>query len=68
MAHLIDDLGGNKVVADTLNTTPGAVANWRLPNRSIPWKYRPSLAKLAAERAVSLPADFWDTQPAQSAA
>lgn len=60
MPHdLIKELGGNRAVADLLGTTPGAVANWRL-RKSIPWKYRPTLARIAAERAIALPADFWE--------
>jgi hypothetical protein len=57
--QLIQDLGGAKHVAEALNTTHGAVRNWQLSNRAIPWKFRPSIAKLAAERAVQLPEDFW---------
>jgi len=67
MDHLLDKLGGNKAVADALKTSPGAVANWRLPNRAIPWKHRPTLARIAAERGVTLPGDFWAVQPEQAA-
>lgn len=56
--ELIDALGGVKAVAEQLNTSPGAVANWRLPERSIPWRWRPALAELAAKCGVSLPAGF----------
>ncbi len=56
---LIEALGGIKAVAAELNTTPSAVANWRLQTRSIPWRFRPILAKIAAERAITLPEDFW---------
>jgi len=56
---LLDDLGGNQAVALALGTTASAVANWKLPNRSIPWRKRHAVARLAAERGVQLPADFW---------
>jgi hypothetical protein len=56
---LIEALGGAKKVAADLNTTHGAVRNWMLDGRSIPWRYRPAVAKIAAERGVSLPEDFW---------
>lgn len=58
--ELIEKLGGAKKVADDLRTTHGAVRNWMLSGRSIPWRYRPAIARIAAERAVQLPADFWD--------
>ena len=58
--ELIEKLGGAKAVADTLNTTHGAVRNWMLPDRSIPWRYRPALARIAAQRAVPLPENFWE--------
>lgn len=64
MRKLIEDLGGAKRVADALNCSHGAVRNWMLEGRSIPWRYRPSIAKLAAERAVSLPEGFWQVQAA----
>ena len=54
----IDELGGPKVVAELLGKNAGAVAMWRTRN-SIPWRYRPALAKVAAERGLSLPEDFW---------
>lgn len=60
MDHIIDKLGGNAAVAKALNAKPNAVANWKLPARDIPWRYRPAIARLAAERAVTLPENFWD--------
>lgn len=57
--QLIDDLGGIKPVADALGVDKSAVGNWRLSGRNIPWKHRPAIARLAAERAVNLPANFW---------
>jgi hypothetical protein len=56
--ELIDKLGGVKAVADALQTSPGAVANWRLPARSIPWRWRFALANLAGAKGVPLPAGF----------
>lgn len=56
---IISKLGGLGEVADKLRVERSAVSNWRLPGRRIPWKHRPALARLAAERAVPLPADFW---------
>jgi len=55
--HLIDALGGNKVVAEALGLSPNVVHNWR--TREIPWKRRHIIARLAAERGVSLPESFW---------
>lgn len=57
--ELIEKLGGPKQVAGDLNTTPGAVRNWMLADRSIPWRFRPAIARIAAERAVQLPENFW---------
>lgn len=58
--HIIDKLGGNAAVARALNAKPNAVANWKLPDRGIPWRMRPAVARLAAERAITLPEDFWE--------
>ena len=58
--ELIEKLGGAKTVASDLNTTPGAVRNWMLDSRSIPWRFRPAIARIAAERAVPLPENFWE--------
>jgi hypothetical protein len=57
MEQLIDALGGNTALAKALNLTPNAVSNWR--NRGIPWKLRPQIARMANEKAVPLPSDFW---------
>lgn len=59
MKQLIDDLGGIKAVSEALGVDRSAVGNWRLEGRSIPWKHRPAIARLAAEKAVNLPLDFW---------
>ena len=54
---LIDALGGNKAVADAIGAAPNAVANWQA--RGIPWRRRHEIARIAAERGVALPSDFW---------
>lgn len=56
--HLIDKLGGVKAVADDLGLPVNVVANWKHETRSIPWKRRPALAKIAEEKGVDLPPDF----------
>jgi hypothetical protein len=66
--QLIIALGGTKQVAADLKCSRGAVRNWMLEGRSIPWRFRPAIAKLAAERAVPLPEDFWQTAPAAAQA
>jgi hypothetical protein len=66
--QLIEALGGSKQVANDLDCSAGAVRNWMLEGRSIPWRFRPAIAKIAAERAVSLPEDFWQTAPRDKAA
>lgn len=66
--ELIDALGGAKQVAAELNVSHGAVRNWQLAGRSIPWKFRPTIARIAAERAISLPAEFWTVPKAAKAA
>jgi hypothetical protein len=57
MEQLIDDLGGNAALAKALGLTPNAISNWR--KRGIPWKVRPTVARMAAEKAVELPVNFW---------
>lgn len=57
--QLIDQLGGIKAVAAELGVDKSAVSNWRLEGRSIPWKHRPAIARMAAVKAVNLPVDFW---------
>lgn len=58
-SEIIEALGGNKAVSEALGVAPNVVANWQLPNRDIPWKRRHAIARLAAERGITLPADFW---------
>lgn len=54
--NLIDDLGGQGVVAEALNLRPNRVGNWR--KRGIPWQWRPAVKALAEKRKVKVPADF----------
>lgn len=55
---LIDALGGYRAVAETLNIPPSTVANWMLRERRIPWRYRPTIARIAEEREIVLPEGF----------
>ena len=57
---LIDELGGISPVSAHTGATRSAVSNWRMEGRNIPWKHRPAIARLAADRAVALPANFWE--------
>jgi DNA-binding transcriptional regulator YdaS (Cro superfamily) len=58
--ELIQKLGGNKAVAEALRVDRSAVGNWLLDGRDIPWKHKPAIARLAAEKAISLPSSFWE--------
>ena len=60
--ELIKGLGGNQAVADALGVAPNAVANWH--TRGIPWKRRHAIARMAADRGLTLPADFWGQEAA----
>lgn len=62
--QLIQDLGGAKKLAAALETTHGAVRNWQLDGRAVPWKYRPAVARMAAERGIPLPEGFWEVRAA----
>lgn len=57
--ELIKSLGGAKVVAEALNVSPSAVANWMMPNRDVPWRHRHAIARVAAQQGVTLPDNFW---------
>lgn len=57
--HFLDDLGGNKELAEALGVSSNAVSNWRSPERDIPWRHRHVIARMAAERGVELPKGFW---------
>jgi hypothetical protein len=59
--ELIEALGGAKQVAADLRCSHGAVRNWMLEGRSIPWRFRPAIARIAADRGVALPENFWET-------
>jgi len=62
--QIIDALGGTKALAEALGVSANVVGNWRLPDRGIPWKRRHAIARLAAERGVRLPDDFWNEEAA----
>jgi hypothetical protein len=55
--HILDKLGGNKAIAEALSLAPNVVANWR--KRGIPWPRRHIIARIAEEKKVALPEDFW---------
>jgi hypothetical protein len=55
-SEIIDALGGTGAVADATGCKQSAVSMWR--HNGIPWKRRPTLARLAKEKRVALPADF----------
>jgi hypothetical protein len=57
---IINSLGGVNVVAAELGQSRTTVANWR--KRGVPWRMRNTVAKLADQRGIDLPADF--LQPA----
>jgi len=55
---LIEALGGTVALATALGADRSTVANWHA--RPIPWRRRHDIAKLAAERGVPLPTDYWE--------
>lgn len=57
--EIISALGGNKAVAEALGIGLNVVANWQHEGRTIPWKRRHAIARLAADRGVPLPEGFW---------
>lgn len=63
MVEIIKTLGGVKAVADVTGASPSAVANWQM-RRTIPWKHRPTIARVAAERGLDLPDGFWSEKAA----
>ncbi len=60
---ILEKLGGGTVVAGLLSTLSGtdvdreAVYKWREKN-SIPHRWRPFIAQLAADKRIRLPKDF----------
>ena len=65
--ELIKSLGGAKAVAEALNVSPSAVANWMMPDRDVPWRHRHAVARVAAQQGVTLPENFWQPAPAERA-
>ncbi len=60
-AAIIKALGDTRYLAETLGRPVSTVANWK--ERGVPWHWRPTVAKLATERRVPLPADFLTPTP-----
>ena len=58
----ITNLGGVNAVADFLGVNPGVVRNWLLDNRSIPWRYRPALVRMAASKCIETPSGFLEPE------
>ena len=56
--QLIEALGGTRPVAEALGVAPNVVHNWRTRD-TVPWRRRHAVARIAAERGVALPSDFW---------
>lgn len=55
-SEIIDALGGTKALATSLDRDESTVSNWR--ERGIPWRLRPTIARLAKDKKVMLPPDF----------
>lgn len=61
--NLIDALGGDAAVAAALGIRNyRVVKNWK--ERGIPWRWRPTIAKLAKRAKVTLPPDFLEPDAA----
>jgi hypothetical protein len=56
--ELIQALGDRTKIAAALGVKPSRVGMWNY--RGVAWRYRPAVARLASERGVKLPQDFWD--------
>ena len=55
-SKIIEDLGGNRIVAEYLGVPTVYVRKWK--RRGIPWKHRWKLAVFATGSRVQLPEDF----------
>ena len=62
MDEIIDVLGGTTKLAKKLNVSKTNVSMWRI--RGIPWRWRPTIAKMAKARKIKLPKDFLDPRAA----
>jgi hypothetical protein len=56
--NLIDSLGGNKLLCRELGQKQSTISNWR--RRGVPWRWRPTVARLAKEKRIQLPNDFFN--------
>lgn len=60
--HLISEIGTNSQVAGIImerageRVSPQSVAMWK--QRMVPWKWRPLIHEICAERGIPVPADF----------
>lgn len=54
--EFIRKLGGITTLAKALGLGIRAVSNWT--KRGIPWRWRTTIAEIAAEQGVELPPDF----------
>lgn len=53
---IIDKLGGTKAVATELTQNDSTISMWR--QRGVPWRWRQSIAAMAARKDVALPEGF----------
>lgn len=55
----IEALGGVKAIAKEIKRSESGVHNWAMKDRRIPYRHRPTLARMAADRAIDIPKGFW---------
>jgi hypothetical protein len=60
-AKFIDSLGGSNAVAAALRLSQNTVGNWK--KRGVPWRYRPTLERMAERQGVAVPPDFIADKP-----
>lgn len=62
-AHLVESLGDGTKVAEAIKAMspepPDRQAVYKWKRNGVPWKWRPFIAALAAERGVDLPEGFF---------
>ena len=59
---LIDALGGTTKVSELFGVLPSAVSNWR-KDGYFPARLHLRVFRVAEERGIELPADFFDAPP-----